>query len=517
MTTRVCLATTMAGFEHARVMDSILSRALDLRGASVEFMLCDKAIPVCQMVKFGRATPEAIANAEPVSYCDRCVERGSTGVRTMGAPVTSLSSYVRDEDRAFAEELARSLPGDDLRTYVWNGFHVGEHAYAGALRYFARGDLHQEPYGEAVLRRYLVAGLLTIISTRRYLSAGRFDVLVINHGIYIPQGMIVEVARSLGIRVVTYNPAYRKTCFVFSHDESYHFSMLSEPRSTWQHLQLTDSLRQSTMSYLRSRRQGVNDWIWFHNSPEEDRRKILSSIGCDPSKPIVVALTSVVWDAQLHYRANAFPSMMDWLACTVSSWASRTDDLQLVIRIHPAEVRGAVPSRQRAVEELARLFPVLPRNVFVVPPDHEASTYALCDAADSVIVYNTKAAVEMSALGIPIIVAGEAWVRGKGFTVDASSPDHYVRELQRLPLRTRLQGGQADDAIRYAYHFFFRRMIPLPFLTISSKGAVDVDFDTIDVSEGRWPGLDTICRGVLTGAPFIYEAESLTDPFPGEV
>jgi len=225
-----------------------------------------------------------------------------------------------------------------------------------------------------------------------------------------------------------------------------------------------------------------------------------------------------VWDAQLHYKANAFPNMLDWLRETVAHWAKRTDDLQLVIRVHPAEVRGAVPSRQRVADEMAKAFPRMPANVFILPPDNQASTYALCDNANSVIVFNTKAGVEMSALGIPVIVAGEAWIRGKGFALDVSTPAHYFQVLDDLPMRAPMDDAKRALALKYAYHFFFRRMIPLPFIRQDAKGRFDVAIDgPDDLAPGRWPGLDAICDGILSGAPFIYRAELLANPFPGEV
>jgi hypothetical protein len=228
-------------------------------------------------------------------------------------------------------------------------------------------------------------------------------------------------------------------------------------------------------------------------------------------------LTSVVWDAQLHYKANAFPSMLDWIKQTVAYWKGR-DDIQLVIRVHPAEVRGQIPSRQRVVDELKLAFPGgLPENVFVLGPEHPASTYALCENADSVLIYNTKAGTEMSALGVPVIVAGEAWIRGKGFATDVSSPDQYFSLLGDLPRRTRMSAEDQQLALRYAFHFFFRRMIPLPFINQETAAKFRVDIgNKCDLAPGRWPGLDTICDGILTGSPFIYRAEDLAEAFPGE-
>lgn len=513
---RVCIATTMPGYEHALALDWVLAQALDLRGAEVEILVCDKAISVCQMTKAGRATPEAIRDDAPMAFCDKCVARGRERLTPLGYPIRRLGDYISAEDGASGRTLSQSVPFDQIATYSQDGLPVGDHSRAGALRYFARGDLQEEPLAEPVLRRYFEAGLRAIAGMRKLIETHRYDVLVVNHGIYIPQGMIVEVANAMGVRVVTYNPAYRKHCFVFSHQQSYHFTMLDEPQAHWLDFGWNSKLEGETSAYLKSRRFGSNDWIWFHDRPREDVAPMLREIGCDPDKPYAAALTSVVWDAQLHYRTNAFPNMMDWLKQTVEYWAGRDDDLQLVIRVHPAEIRGAVPSRQRVVQELAAAFPMgLPPNVFVIPPDHQASTYALCENADSVIIFNTKAGVEMSALGVPVIVAGEAWIRGKGFSQDVSSPGQYFRLLDALPVGQRLDADRRALAMRYAYHFFFRRMIPLPFMH-QDGASFRIDATRGDLAPGRWPGLDAICDGILSGAPFVYRAEELADPFPGE-
>jgi hypothetical protein len=122
----------------------------------------------------------------------------------------------------------------------------------------------------------------------------------------------------------------------------------------------------------------------------------------------------------------------------------------------------------------------------------------------------------MAALGVPVIVAGEAWIRGKGFAEEVSSPAQYFELLDRLPAKRKLEPEKHALAMRYAYHFFFRRMIPLPFLHQDAGASFRIEANRDDLVVGRWPGLDAICEGVLTGAPFVYHAEDLADPFPGE-
>ena len=250
-----------------------------------------------------------------------------------------------------------------------NGWKIGQHALAGALRYFARGDLACEPLGDAVARQYAKSAVLTARALDRLLRERQYDVACFNHGIYVPQGIIGEVARSHGIRVVNWNPAYRKHCFIFSHGETYHHTMISEDVGEWEGLELTPQQRNEVLGYLRDRRQAKGDWIWFNDSADVSMDRIADELKLDRAKPIIVALTSVVWDACLHYESNAFEDMTDWMVQTIRYFATRPD-LQLVVRVHPAEVTGFVQSRDKMADIIQRVFPRLPRNVRVVPPEN---------------------------------------------------------------------------------------------------------------------------------------------------
>jgi len=75
-------------------------------------------------------------------------------VRTYGEHLTA-------SDRERAARIAAQVPAGDIPTYTFEGLAVGEHALAGALRFYARATVEGEPEGEAVLRRYFHAALLT--------------------------------------------------------------------------------------------------------------------------------------------------------------------------------------------------------------------------------------------------------------------------------------------------------------------------------------------------------------------
>jgi len=512
---RVLFASAIGGHPQFTVVESALAIALTLRGAHVDSLICDAALPACQRAKVTLPEPRALIDDRIGELiCESCVSRGRKVFNIPGLNRLEMSVFLRPDERRLAREIATSLPPDEIASYVHEGLPIGEHAKAGALRYYGVGDLQHEPEGERVLRRFLEASLLTAFATRRVLEEGRYDVVVTNHGIYVPHGVINAVARQGGARTVTWNTAYRRQCAIFSHDETYHHTLMDEPVSAWEDMPWSQAREDEIMAYLQSRQRGDRDWIWFNRNASQDVDQFASTVGLDWSKPVVGMLTNVVWDAQLHYPANAFRSMLDWLIKTIA-YFQRRPDLQLLIRVHPGELAppgGVTMSRQPAAEEIRKAFPRLPKNVFVIPPENPLSTYAAMDRCDSVIIYGTKTGVELTSFGIPVIVAGEAWIRNKGLTLDASSEADYLKILDSLPVGRRLDEDTTQRARKYAYHFFFRRMIPLPFLKYRDDQwpPFMVKLKSLDeLGEGRFPGLDVICDGILSGAPFIYRAESL--------
>lgn len=504
---RVLMATTIGSYAHGVTLESALAAALTFRGAEVHVLLCDSALPACaeceaslypNIGRFARRGPST-------DLCRDCCWPAEKVYAALGLKVHRYSEWLTAEDRAEASRLASAVPVSEIPCFTYDGLAVGEHANAGALRFFAAGSLDGEPHAEAVLRRYFEAALLTLMATRRLFRTIQFSSAVFTHGIYVPWGIIGEVARREQVHVSTWNVAYRKRRFIFSHDDTYHHTLMNEPVEYWEDRPLTPAQERELMQYLASRREGLFDWIVFHRSTMQDPQALARQIGLDPNKPIIGLLTNVTWDAQLHYPANAFPNIVEWLVQTCQYFETRPD-LQLLVRVHPAELSGFPQSRQPILRELRRrIGPRLPSNIFIVGPESPMSTYALMSLCNAAVIYGTKMGVELTSVGLPIIVAGEAWIRNKGLTYDASTPAEYFQLLDRLPFSSRLSAEQLARARRYAYHFFFCRMIPLPFM--EPKAGYPVYRLKLErmtqLLPGATPGLDTICDGILRRAPYM--------------
>lgn len=503
---KILIATSVGSHLAGTTLESALAIALTLRGANVHVLLCDAALPAC-LACWSDIYPdhEQFSKEGPVEDCKDCFEPAHKMYMSLGFNIHRYSDFISPADIKKAKEISCSLPFQEIGSYTLNRLAVGEHAMAGTLRFFACGTLDGEPYGEQILRRYFNASLLTVFATTNLLRMHSFTNAILHHGIYVPQGIIGEVCRQMGVHVITWNPAYRKKCFIFSHHDTYHHTMITEPVEKWANISWNDQLESELMNYLKSRWQGTQDWIWFHYKPEFELQEIVDRTTIDFNKPCIGLLTSVMWDAVLHYPSNAFPNMLDWVLRTID-YFMRRPDLQLIIRVHPAEIRGTLPSRQKIAEEIRKFYPVLPQNIIIIPPESNISTYAVMSQCDSVIIYNTKTGVELTTMEIPVIVAGEAWIRNKGFAIDVDNPDAYFKILEQLPFRKRMNKESVLKAKKYAYHFFFHRMIPLDFME-PSKGVPPYrsNIKSINImTPGKSKGLDTICDGILKGTDFIF-------------
>jgi hypothetical protein len=501
---RVLVATSTGGHLAASTLDSALAVALALRGAEVEVLLCDAALPVCMLCE-SHIFPDQdrLLASGPKPLCGHCYGSAASLYEQMGIPVRTLSSVLTEADRERARHEAMTADLSHIERFTFEGLEVGSQALAGTLRFYAVGNLDREPKSEPVLRRYLEAAILTAIAARR-LYADAYDAVVLHHAIYVPQGVLAQAARDAGVRVVTWNTAYRAGCFLFSHGDTYHFTMMDEPQEEWSSVTWTKELRDQTIDYLMSRWTGSRDWISYQSAARPGFTA--ADYGLDDRRPIIGLMTNVTWDAQLYYASNAFPSMRDWVLDTIRWFASRPD-LQLVVRIHPAELLNPLVSRQRVADDIAEAFSELPANVRVIAADDPLNTYALADACDSVLIYGTKMGVELAPRGIPVIVAGEAWIRNKGIAQQADTREQYFALLDSLPAGRRLDEAQQERALKYAFHFFFRRMIPLQFVRARSGWPpFEIAANSLDALKPEaCAGLDIVCRGILEGAPFLWE------------
>jgi hypothetical protein len=487
---------------------------LRLRGASPTLLVCGKSLPACEWNPLGNhslpAEPFGPATTErgKLDRCRYCTQAVDDSYRHLPIPRVYLGEFLQPGDLERAEEAVDGVPYEAYARLEHGGIRVGEHAFSSVLRATLRGSLQADEKTRWMYRRFLVSSVLTADLSSRVLDALQPERVVAHHGIYLTHGVLCEAARRRGIPVVVHGIPSRTGTVILSRDDTYHRTLVTEPNSEWEGLQLTPEQEEKIDRYIASKRFGGRDYVSYHTDSIDDPQALREELGLCPDLPIISLFTNVLWDAQLYYQYNAFDNMLEWLFETIR-YFRRREDLQLVIRVHPAEVRGAMPTSQPLVAEIRRGFPELPWNVKVIPPESRLSSYTLAEMSRAALIYGARMGVEIALAGTPLVVSGETFNRRKGFSYDVETREEYFSLLDRITELPRNPPEMLERARRYAYHLYFRRMIDFPLFSVREGMHLTgprLEFQRLDdLTPGRYRALDVLCEGILSGGPFVAD------------
>jgi hypothetical protein len=458
-------------------VEATLAAALSLRDANVRLLTCGGDLPACEMGRPRHETP---------SPCRDCAGYQGDFLHSLEIPCSTLRDFVTGEERSAIEEAALAAVVAD--TFEWDGLPIGQlvrPAVAWSLRDQRIGAF---PDDGVLHREFLASGATVAVATRRLLEDFRPEIVVALNGTFMEERILVAQARRFATRVITYEAGPRENTWFFSegapaceYDVNALWSLSAEAV-------LNEVQERELQDLLEGRESGVGvhagKWV------RRDRDSVRAAVGVRPDQRLVVVFTNVGWDTGAFERGVAFSDDLEFVE-EILRIAARSRH-QFVLRVHPGET--ALRARRPLVSALENRLSPLP-NVHVIGPDDPFSSYALLDAAETVIVYSSTIGAEAAARGHPVIVGGRTHYRGKGFTWDVESRDDLSRWIEdeppvMTPLKRRL-------ARTYAYTFFFRGLVPFPPVTIDWPG-VRLAYDSVeDLLPGHDQFVDLVCDGIL--------------------
>jgi hypothetical protein len=507
---KILIAVGAGGLKFHVKLETLIGTALAMRNASVEFLICNKLLDGCLMSTIDQfKNKDEYIKDKNKKLCNQCFNFGDSYLTKTGLSVNYLGNYINQEFlkkfNIFFYKKFKNFSVSNLEKIKFEKINIGEHAKAGALRFLAKGELNVSD--KLVLLNFVKSSFLSYFAFNNLLKKKKFDLVFLNHGIYVPQGIFVDVAKLNKVKVVTWSVSSRKSRFIFSHNDTYHRTLLNEPISNWENIHFRNKEKKLIQLYIKSREVGKNDWIYFHNpKPDFDIKKFFKKKNISQKKFIVTLLTNVIWDAQLHFQKNIFKNMMDWIIKTINFYKNN-NNFQLVIRVHPAELTGSIPSNQSVLETLREKNIPLSQNIFLVGPEDKISTYALCKKSDLILIYGTKMGFEVATFGKPIIAAGEAWVKNKKISYDPKNKKEYFEMLERSK-EIKISKARKERALRYAFHYFFGRSIAFNSFEYSPEKKLHIKFTNNSIKNlinNLDPGLNLVCDGILNDNEFIFK------------
>ena len=474
-----------------------LALALQARGANVELIFCDGS----QRQLCSALTIDALEKRPKDDICRECI---GTAVRFLRRTPQLRYRLLRDlipPERN--EELLRkadSVPVEGLATYEVDGARLGYAALQTALRYWRRGTFRNVPEEEVINRKLLHSSMLTLEAAKVLYDEGTIDAALFSHGIYTSWGPAADFFTQKGIYWATHREQVRKKTYSLQANGSCAFADISKPfYDRWSDRPLTEEQRDRGLNYLASRADFSQDTRSLTYGVDVEKEGVIDRLELRRGIPVLSLFGNMAWDVGAVGRDLAFDSIVEWVRKTVRFIADRPDKLQLIIKPHPAEaIRG---TRQALADEVRHAFPELPANVVLLSPETEISAHSIFKVTDVGVVHTSTVGMEMSIMGIPVVVASWTHYRGYGFTFDPNNREEYFSMLaDPEALRAQMTQDKRELALKYFYVRCFHNWLELPMVKFDSKRApYGWCFESLDeLLPGGNENLDFVCDAILS-------------------
>ena len=498
---KILFVTAYGVGTHYTKLEPVLIKALAARGHDVKSVICGKAFDSCEFnADCGSCTDSTpfihrrgITKRSRSKFGTNCVTNVSKHYTEQNIPFESLADKIVQvpEDVAFkkADELLQNTT--TLQNLKYRGIAIGEEVFASILRVTFVGSISEALNNHSLVRKFVANAIRSVDYYITYFASEKPDRVCLIHGIYHSHGIPAKVANARDIPVIVIGGGgIRKDTFICCHKETYHHQLVNESNDLWNKQDLSIAQKERVLNYARQKRNNgaAVDYLNYHPNPQADIETIQQELNIhfEDYKRVITLYTNVLWDAQILYSSRLFDDIQQWLNETLAIAFNHPDTLFLV-RIHPAEVKTATPSRQPLLDDIDLYNSASkPKNCVFIGPFSDVDSYKLAEISDVNVIFGTKMGLEIGLMKKNLITVGESFSRGKGFGYDPLSKADYFEKLFK-DIDNKELNRRYETAIKYANYLYFGRMLDLPS---------DVDSTSKD-------GLNTFVTGVETLCPFI--------------
>ena len=489
------------GWSTHLAIETVLAHAVLRRGGAPIFAYCGGSLPICDVMP---------ADAAPPMPCRSCRAYASGSIKAAGFDAIALHDVldVGITVRLARQRVAALTTVTECEAFVDQGLPIGRLVHISVAWFLSRGTLAETAETVATYRSFLVSAIVVARGLRSILKRTGAQRIFMLNGTFFAESIMSAIARERGIPFGTYEKGFIHDAIVMTPEAA--ASQLKMPAGVWEtarEVPLTDQESEAIDAYLDSRRSGGGALDNFWQRRVEDSVRIRTDLGLDAARPLVVMFCNILWDSAVLERDIAFESMGAWVLEGIR-WAESHPEIDLVIRIHPAEIGlRNHPTRERMAEHIAMHVPVLPRNVRVVQAEDPTSSYVFMDEAQLGLVYTSTVGLELAARGVPVVVAADTHYRGRGFTSDPVTADEYWVAADRMlssPPDEAERQRIRELARRYAVVFFFRFHQVLAAVTEDGRSRPRLRVASApDLDPGWDPPMDRVVAGILDGTPPI--------------
>lgn len=394
-----------------------------------------------------------------------------------------LEDYFTTEDLQKIERVLGKATIKELKTLVYKGITVGKLVRTSCVRQAHTID-EDSPEYQSFFYDNISTALYYIDAFERLLTQHQPDTVFCMNGIFFAERILVEMCKVRKTRIVTYERAARPQHLYITANEPINTFNFDNRFDAMKDIALTEQETKDIENYLKDRRTSRNTTQKFQDTQTDDldltKKYIKYDELRDKKKRIVTLFTNVMWDTAAVDKDTIFCNVQDWCIKSID-YAAKNPDIEMFIRIHPADARywGFAGAKQLQ-DEILKIVPQLPSNVHLIKSQEKINSYCLAELSDVCVTYTSQIGVEVAAIGRPLIIAGEAFYRNKGFGCTPITQEEYFHVLKNGVFE-----ADKEIALRYAHFLYFKMHYPFNCIVEDATKGMGVITELKFVTDGH--------------------------------
>lgn len=488
---------------HLSAYEGTIAKGCQMRGATVEYLLCDGLPPECDM----HWDSFPLHQPRPLDLCERCRAGTKLQINKFDLPHRWLGEFVEPKEREGAFRWAQGLSIEEIPRATYMSYPIGEWVQSSVFSYFRQypADLSNWRVVNAY-RGFLLSGAIVVIGLRRYLSANSIDSALLFNGRQSLTRVAFELLREAQVRVLTHEvPFYQSgNIMVKPNARCWSNQPFHEFWQQWGSIPLSRAALDRTRKWFIDRRYGRNLTWYTYNRSMQSNGNLRQQLGLSKDKKLLALFTSsteeTAGDQELE---GAYAVQLDWVR-SVLDWVKERNDVELVIRVHP-HLAGRT-GLTRALDECGfytQLKTIAPPNTRIILPDEPLNSYALMEEADVGLTFGSSTGIEMAMLGKRVVLAARNFYETGAQIINVRSKESLAQDLERSlePFSAR---DVRREAYRLAYYYVFEFELPFPLVTVLGVIKVKLNYDNWSaLLPGSDKTLDRICDYLLEARPLF--------------
>jgi hypothetical protein len=358
-----------------------------------------------------------------------------------------------------------SILSEKQKGYILQGVNLSNLINVSFMHYF-KGKIKLCEKSLKICKKIFLSAFQNVVTFSKVINNYKPHKIITINGKNIQTGALYELSKCKNIDSYTWDVFNQGFKCMFSKNEIAHNQNIS--KDLWLELSkkaLSNEDKLKVNDYMRNQLLGLNTKFKFHDdSSKTDPGIIFNLLGFDSRKKIISIFPNQDWDSTALCVDDVYKNQFDFLENMILL-SRDLSDYNFVLRPHPVDavsnkhIRSTRPFNIYLNEKFQNK---IPKNFLILKPDSKLNSYMLAKISSHRIVYASTLGLEFSFLRLKTIVAGDAFYKNRGFTIDLKNKNDLQKIIEENISNPLLDDKDFDLLEKFIFISKFRKLFDLP-------------------------------------------------------